>query len=109
VKKREFAFIETLSSEQKAKLKGLAHHLKPLVQIGNQGFSESVKKEILLALEKHELIKVQLPGDSKADSKDEKQNELLTLLPKHAHLVSRIGRTIILYLEKDPTERKINL
>ena len=109
MKKKDFAFIETLTSEQKSKLKGLAHHLKPLVQVGNQGFSDSVKKEILLALDKHELIKVQLPADTKADSKDEKQNELLALLPQHAHFVSRIGRTIILYFEKEPAEQKIKL
>ena len=75
--KKNFAFIEVLNSEQKAKLKGLAHHLKPIIQIGNQGFSDSVKKEIILALDKHELIKVQIP----AESKDENQAILLTLLP----------------------------
>ncbi|MES2616067.1 MAG: YhbY family RNA-binding protein [Bdellovibrionota bacterium] len=109
MKKKEFAFIETLSSEQRAKLKGLAHHLKPLVQVGVQGFSDTVQKEIVLALDKHELIKVQLPSDTNATVKGEKQNELIALLPKHAHVVSRIGRTVILYLQKEPHEQKVKL
>lgn len=109
MQKKSHTYIETLSSEQKAKLKGLAHPLKPLVQIGVQGFSETVKKEILLALEKHELIKIQLPADTNAQIKKEKETELSNLLPEHAHFVSRIGRTIILYLEKKPAEQQVKL
>ena len=109
MKKSTFSFLTALSSEQKSKLKGLAHHLKPVVQIGHQGFTETVKSEISLALEKHELIKIQLPADTNSSSKEEKQSELLGLLPKNTHLVSRIGRTIILYLQKKPEEQKIKL
>lgn len=107
--KKAHVFTEVLTSEQKAKLKSLAHHLKPVIQIGAQGFSENVKKEIILALSKHELIKVQLPPDTDAQTKDSSQSELESILPKHAHLVARIGRTIILYLEKKPDEQKIKL
>ena len=107
MKKKDF--ITILSSEQKSKLKALAHHLKPLVKIGNQGFSDSVKKEIAQALDFHELIKVQLPPDTNAKTKEETQLELLSCLPTHAHMVSRIGRTLILYLEKDSAEKKISL
>jgi RNA-binding protein len=107
--KKAHRFSELLTSEQKAKLKGQAHHLKPVVQVGSQGFSEAVVKEINLALEKHELIKIQLPGNSDADSKRNKQTELSGILPKHSHLVGRIGRSIILYIEKEPQEAKITL
>lgn len=115
MRKKDYVYLESLNSEQRSQLKGLAHHLKPVVQIGAQGFSENVKKEILLALDKHELIKVQLPADTDANSKDSKdykdkmQNILVDLLPKHAHLVSRIGRMVILYYEKKPEEQKIQL
>ena len=109
MKKKEFAYIEVLNSDQKSKLKSLAHHLKPLVQIGNQGMSENVKKEIALALEKHELIKIQLPADTDAKEKEGKKEELMACLPMHAHFVSRIGRTVILYLQKKPEEQTIKL
>lgn len=107
--KKAHKFSELLTSAQKAKLKGLAHHLKPVVQVGSQGLSEDVLKEILLALEKHELIKIQLPSNSDAESKKGKQEELSGMLPKHAHIIGRIGRSVILYFEKDPQEAKVTL
>lgn len=109
IDKKVHKFSDLLTSDQKAKLKGLAHHLKPVVQIGSQGFSEAVVKEIHLALEKHELIKIQLPGNSNAESKKSKQAELSGMLPKYSHFVGRVGRSIILYLEKEPQEAKIHL
>jgi RNA-binding protein len=109
VKKTNFSFLVSLSSEQRAKLKSMAHHLKPVVKMGHQGLSVPVQQEILLALDKHELIKIQLPGDNDADSKQEMQEELKAFLPAHSHIVSRIGRTVILYLEKEPKERKVKL
>ncbi|WP_186644870.1 YhbY family RNA-binding protein [Fluviispira vulneris] len=106
---KQHKFSEILSSEQKAKLKGKAHHLKTFVQVGSQGFSETVVKEILLALEKHELIKVQLPGNSDAEAKNSQKDEIAQLLPKHTHVIGRIGRSLILYFEKEPSEAKITL
>ncbi|EJS89092.1 hypothetical protein AAUPMB_07522, partial [Pasteurella multocida subsp. multocida str. Anand1_buffalo] len=48
----------TLSTKQKQFLKGLAHHLNPVVMIGNNGLTEGVLAEIDNALAHHELIKV---------------------------------------------------
>ncbi|RDB35802.1 YhbY family RNA-binding protein [Spirobacillus cienkowskii] len=107
--KKAHIFSNELTSEQRAKLKGRAHHLKPIVQIGGQGFSEAVIQEVISALTKHELIKIKLPGNSDADSKQQEQQELNDKLPTHSHIVGRIGRTIILYLEKEPKEAKIIL
>ena len=107
--KKVHNFTEKLSSEQKAKLKGLAHHLKPVVQVGSQGFSENVLKEINLALEKHELIKVQLPSNTDASTKKNEQTELENVLQNFSHVIGRIGRSVILYKEKDPKDAKIVL
>ncbi len=93
-------FTLALSSSQRAKLKGLAHSLKPVVQVGGQGFSPAIIAEISRALESHELIKIQLPGQTTSDTKDSLSEELLKALPKHAHMVGRIGRNVILFLEK---------
>lgn len=109
IDKKVHKFTEVLTSDQKAKLKSLAHHLKPVVQVGAQGFSETVIKEIHLALEKHELIKIQLPGNTDAESKKNKQNELENILPKNSHVIGRIGRSIILYVEKEPQDAKFKL
>lgn len=102
-------FTELLSSEKKAKLKGLAHHLKPVVQVGNQGLSENVVKEIAQNLEVHELIKIQLPGNTDAQEKKASEENFKNHLPKHAHLIGRVGRCVIVYLEKEPQIAKIKL
>ncbi len=102
-------FAETLTSSQKAALKGLAHHLKPVVQVGNSGLTPSVRAEVARALETHELVKIQLPGQNSAGEKQEAVEELGQALPQHTHVVDRIGRTAILYLEKAPDEAKITL
>ncbi|STW81867.1 RNA-binding protein YhbY [Klebsiella pneumoniae] len=47
-----------LSTKQKQHLKGLAHPLKPVVMLGNNGLTEGVLAEIEQALGHHELIKV---------------------------------------------------
>ncbi|NRA84786.1 MAG: ribosome assembly RNA-binding protein YhbY [Gammaproteobacteria bacterium] len=49
-----------LSNKQKQHLKGLAHSLKPVVQLGSNGLTEGVIAEIDNALDHHELIKVKV-------------------------------------------------
>ncbi len=57
--------MPSLSQAQKRYLKGLLHHLRPVVMVGNKGLSETVLQEIEIALAHHELIKVQLRGDDR--------------------------------------------
>ena len=52
-----------LSNKQKQYLKGLAHSLKPVIQLGNNGLTEGVLAETDIALNHHELIKVKVPTD----------------------------------------------
>jgi RNA-binding protein len=102
-------FAEQLTSQQRAALKAKAHHLKPVIQVGGQGLSETVLAEMIRALNTHELIKLQLPGQTEASEKKESLEELEEALPEHSFVVSRIGRTVILYLEKSPDEAQIPL
>jgi len=53
----------SLNASQKRHLRGLAHHLKPLVTVAEKGLSESVVAEIERALNDHELIKVKLRSE----------------------------------------------
>nr|WP_211222887.1 ribosome assembly RNA-binding protein YhbY [Paludibacterium yongneupense] len=55
-----------LTPAERQYLKGLAHGLKPVVMIGNNGLSESVVREIAISLDAHELIKVRVQGDDRA-------------------------------------------
>ena len=107
--KETHKFALSLTSQQKANLKSMAHHLKPVVQIGHQGLTDSVVAELKNALHKHELIKVQLAGNTDSSEKKSEEQLLVSQLPQHSHLVDRIGRVIILYFEQNPNEAKITL
>jgi len=58
-----------VNDKQRRYLKGLAHPLKPVVMVGNAGLTEAVLAEIENALAHHELIKVRVSGQEKADRK----------------------------------------
>ena len=52
-----------LSSSQKRFLRGMTHHINPVVMVGDKGLTENVLKEIENALDHHELIKIKLRTD----------------------------------------------
>ncbi len=52
--------MPTLTTRQKQYLKGLAHPLNPLVQIGKEELSPGVMEMIKTELMHHELIKVKI-------------------------------------------------
>lgn len=75
-------------------LKKLSHHLEPVVLLGAKGLTDAVHKEISIALDAHELIKIKL------SSKDKAEKQLLadTICKKHqADLVAQIGHVITIY------------
>jgi RNA-binding protein len=49
-----------LATKTKQALKAKAHKLKPIVAIGNNGFTDNIKKELERCLYDHELIKVRI-------------------------------------------------
>lgn len=58
-----------VNDKQRRYLKGLAHPLKPVVLIGNNGLTDNVLSEIDNALNHHELIKVRVSGQERAERK----------------------------------------
>ena len=83
-----------LSENQRRFLRGRAHALKPVIQIGNNGLTEAVAKETERALHDHELIKVRAPGADR-----EARDALLAALATRtgSALVHRIGHVAVLY------------
>ena len=55
-----------IDSSQRKKLKALAHHLKPVVNIGKEGVSDGVIHSISEKLEKNELIKIKFSHPSQS-------------------------------------------
>jgi RNA-binding protein len=54
--------VSALSASQRRYLRGLSQDLHPIVMLGNKGVSAAVIKELDLALQHHELVKVRLSG-----------------------------------------------
>ncbi len=93
-----------LSNKQKQFLKGLAHPLKPVVQLGANGLTEGVVAEIDGALTHHELIKVKVPTDDR-----EEKALIMDAIVRETGAVKLqvIGHTLVIYRPSD--ERKIQL
>jgi RNA-binding protein len=94
----------TLTNKQTQYLKGLAHSLKPVVQLGANGLTEGVIAEIDQALSHHELIKVKIPSDDR----DEKTLIMDAIIGEtKSHKVQAIGHVLVIY--KPSKEPKISL
>ncbi|MCU7947403.1 MAG: ribosome assembly RNA-binding protein YhbY [Candidatus Thiodiazotropha sp. (ex. Lucinoma kazani)] len=91
-----------LTTTQNRALKKLAHHLKPVVIIGQHGLSDSVLNEIDITLNTHELIKIKLAGADKSD-REQLSNKIVEHLS--AELVQIIGRVAIFY-RANPKKKK---
>jgi RNA-binding protein len=86
----------TLSSRRRAELRAEAHHLQPLVQIGQQGVTPALLQSLDDALRTRELVKLQLGKHTDLDVKDAAYELAGALL---ADVVQVIGRTATLYRE----------
>lgn len=83
-----------LNPKQISHLRGLAHSLNAVVMIGNQGLTDNVFKEIELALNAHELIKVQIAGGDRDARKAMYEN---ICEKTKALAVHHIGKQLVLY------------
>ncbi|WP_303817530.1 ribosome assembly RNA-binding protein YhbY [Actinobacillus minor] len=94
----------TLTNKQKQFLKGLAHHLSPVVMLGGNGLTEGVLAEIENALDYHELIKVKISG---ADRETKQLIIDAIVRETKAIEVQTIGHILVLYRQSE--EKKISL
>lgn len=86
--------LSGLSNQERKRLKGLGHHLKPVVIIAGQGLSEGVVAEINRALTDHELIKIRVAVGDRAE-REALAAQCCQL--NRAQCVAQIGRSLILY------------
>ena len=84
----------TLTSAQNRFLRGQAHGLKAMLQVGGKGVTAALVAEIDGALEHHELIKVKVGGEDR-DARDAMIDEIAERTG--AALVQRIGHTAVLF------------
>jgi RNA-binding protein len=93
--------IQLTIAERKAH-RAEAHHLDPVVMIGNDGLTTGVKKEIDAALKAHGLVKVRVLGDDRA----QREQMFQTLADDlGAAPIQHIGKLLVLWRPKPPKER----
>ncbi len=83
-----------LTSAQTRFLRGAAHDLKALLQIGGKGVTPAFLTELDEVLEHHELVKVKIAADDR-EARDTLIGELTQ--GSGSALVQRIGHVAVLY------------
>ena len=83
-----------INSEQKIFLRSASHHKSIVVWIGQKGLTKNVAKEIEMALDYHELVKVRI----RLDDREVRDKLIKKICKEHeAHLVQKIGSVILLF------------
>lgn len=82
-----------MNSADKKKLRAEAHSLKPVIMIGQAGYTPAVLAELELALNSHELIKVRI----RADSEERKFISEKICADTDSEMIQTIGQIVVLY------------
>ena len=92
----------TLSQAERKALKARAHHLDPVVLIGDAGLTPAVLREIDLALKRHELLKVRMAGDDR-DARSAACASICAQL--QCAPVQQIGKLLVLFRENPDKDK----
>jgi RNA-binding protein len=84
----------SLSKNQLKFLRGRCHDLKPVVMLGQKGLTDAVLKELDIALDHHELVKIKLAVD---DREARRRVAEQICLECQAEAVQSIGKTFSIY------------
>lgn len=96
-----------ITTKQRAALRSLANGIDPIFQIGKNGLEENFYTQLAQALEKRELIKINVLENSDIEPKDAQKSICDAL---ECEGVQVIGNKIVIYKEaKNPANRKIRL
>jgi len=83
------------SSPLRRQLRAAGHHLSPVVQVGKEGVTEAVLRQLDRALLDHELVKVKMGTETPEDRFA--SAEALAAGAEGAHLAQILGRTLLVY------------
>jgi putative YhbY family RNA-binding protein len=91
-----------LTPAQRKEHRAAAHHLDPVVAIGNDGLTAAVRKEADAALKAHGLIKVRVFSDDR-EAREAMFRELADTLD--AAPIQHIGKLLVLWRPVPPNEQ----
>ena len=98
--------MKHLKGSERTYLRGLAHHLKPVVIVGEQGITDKLIQATNEALDFHELIKVKFNSFKKQKKALAQEIEERT----QSEMVGMIGHIAMFYRQQpDEEKRKIQL
>lgn len=98
-----------LERNERLRLRADAHHLNPVVLIGEKGMTPAVMKEIARALDNHGLVKVHVAGDDR-----EEREEIYHTVADElgAARIQAIGKMLVFFrppVEKEQQEKELGL
>lgn len=96
----------SLTSKQRAHLRSLAHHLKPIHHVGKDGLSEAAMAAIEEAFATRELLKIKVLESAPLSARDAAAK--IPEMIEGVHPVQTIGRTVVLY-RRHPENPEIQL
>ena len=91
-----------LTSAERRALRAKAHHLHPVIMIGNAGLTPAVLKEIDIALKSLELIKIRVLGEDRG-RREVLAGEICTALG--ASPVQQIGKMLVVFRPRPEEDR----
>ncbi len=98
--------MNVLTPLQRRVLKAKAHHLEPVVLVGDAGLTPAVLHEIDISLKSHELIKIRVAGDDR-----EARQGMIAVISDAlgASPVQHIGKILVIFRPKpDAADKTTN-
>jgi RNA-binding protein len=93
----------TLTPAERRDLKARAHHLHPVVMIGDAGLTPAVVREIEVHLKSHELIKIRVLGDDRGQRRSLIDSICTSLA---AAPVQLIGKILVIFRPRPEEDKK---
>ncbi|MFN7087713.1 MAG: ribosome assembly RNA-binding protein YhbY [Burkholderiales bacterium] len=95
--------IRILTPAERRTLRARAHHLQPVVMIGDAGLTTAVIREIDVNLKSHELIKIRVLGDDRRQ-RQQLLEEICGAL--EAAPVQHIGKILVVFRPRPQAAEK---
>ncbi|MGA0838913.1 MAG: ribosome assembly RNA-binding protein YhbY [Pseudomonadales bacterium] len=92
-------------ARDRKRLRQIAHHLDPVILVGDAGVTDAVITETTRALLDHELIKVRVAGEDRQARLADIQRLAQAC---DAHIVQTIGKMVVLYRHNPDAKPKLS-
>ena len=92
-----------MDGKKRSYLRGIGQSLKPTINLGKQGLSKSISKEIKTQLIDHELIKIRILNTCPLSKKE---CALILSNEEEIEVVQIIGKTLLLFCQQIDDTKK---